>query len=83
MVKEAEKMGFLIWSEVPVYWSVAFENPATLENATMQLEDMISRDKNRAGVILWSVANETKEGEARNIFLKRLTDRIREIDRPA
>ena len=80
MVKEAEKMGFLIWSEVPVYWSVAFENSSTLDNATKQLEDMISRDKNRAAVILWSVANETKEGDARNKFLKSMTDRIREID---
>jgi len=80
MVKEAEKMGLLIWAEVPVYWSVAFDNVSTLENATTQLEDMISRDKNRAAVILWSVANETKEDESRNKFLKSLTDKIREID---
>lgn len=80
MVKEAEKLGLLVWAEVPVYWSVDFENSATFENATVQLEDMIARDKNRANVILWSVANETKEIEARNIFLKNLILKARQAD---
>ncbi|MDO5987585.1 glycoside hydrolase family 2 TIM barrel-domain containing protein [Flavivirga amylovorans] len=80
MIKEAEKMGFLIWSEIPVYWSVAFDNQETFANAVMQLEDMISRDKNRAAIILWSVANETAEGASRNIFLKKLTDKARKAD---
>lgn len=80
MIKEAEKLGLLIWAEVPVYWSVDFENPETLANATAQLEDMIARDKNRAGIILWSVANETKEIEPRNVFLKKLTEVARKAD---
>jgi len=80
MIKEAEKMGILVWAEVPVYWSVDFENPETLQNATTQLEDMIARDKNRAGVILWSVANETKEIDTRNQFLKTLTEKARAAD---
>lgn len=74
MIKEAEKMGILVWAEVPVYWSVDFENPETLQNATTQLENMIARDRNRAAVILWSVANETKEIESRNQFLKALIE---------
>lgn len=80
MVKEAEKLGLLVWAEVPVYWSVDFENQETFENATKQLEDMIARDKNRANVILWSVANETKEIEARNIFLRNLILKARAAD---
>lgn len=80
MIKQAEKLGILVWAEVPVYWSVDFENPETLANATTQLEDMIARDKNRAAVILWSVANETKEIESRNVFLKKLTDVARKAD---
>lgn len=80
MVKEAERLGLLVWAEVPVYWSVDFENPNTLDNATKQMEDMISRDKNRANIILWSVANETKEIASRNIFLKNLIQKTREAD---
>lgn len=80
MVKEAAKLGLLVWAEVPVYWSVDFENPETLNNATTQLQDMIARDRNRANVILWSVANETKEIESRNLFLQNLIQKAREAD---
>ncbi len=31
MVREAEKMGLLIWSEIPVYWTVLFENADTIQ----------------------------------------------------
>jgi beta-galactosidase/beta-glucuronidase len=32
---------------------------------------MIRRDKNRAATIIWSIANETTPGDARNKFLVR------------
>lgn len=80
MVREAEKMGFLIWSEIPVYWTVLFDNPSTYNNAENQLTEMISRDKNRAAIILWSVANETPESEVRNRFLSNLTKKVKELD---
>lgn len=80
MVREAEKRGLLIWSEIPVYWTVLFDNEATYANAENQLEEMIARDKNRAGVVLWSIANETPEGEARLHFLEKLSNKARELD---
>ena len=80
MVREAERMGLMIWSEIPVYWTVSFGNPETYKLAENQLKEMISRDKNRAGIILWSVANETPLSEERNIFLKNLISKAREID---
>ena len=57
MVREAEKMGILVWSEIPVYWTIAWKNPKTYENARNQLRDMILRDHNRANIIIWSIAN--------------------------
>ena len=80
MVREAERMGLLVWSEIPVYWAIDWENPDTLANARAQLTENITRDRNRASVILWSVANETPISEARNAFLKSLVDRVRELD---
>lgn len=80
MVKAADKIGLLVWSEIPVYWTIDWENKTTLSNAKKQLEDMICRDKNRSSVILWSVANETPVGESRNEFLKNLLKRARELD---
>ncbi len=80
MVREAEKMGFLVWSEIPVYWTILFDNEKTYLNAENQLKEMISRDKNRASIILWSVANETPEGEDRLAFLGKLAEHARKLD---
>jgi len=51
-----------------------------LELARQQLRELITRDKNRAAVILWSVANETPRGEARLRFLRTLIDEARRLD---
>src|SRR5712664_186154 len=80
MVREADKLGIMVWSEIPVYWTILWENPATLENARNQLSEMITRDKNRAAVIIWSMANETPLSNARLTFLKALVDHARSLD---
>lgn len=80
MVRAAEEMGLLVWSEIPVYWTIQWENPETYANAEAQLTDMIARDKNRANVVIWSVANETPHGEARLEFLRKLITRARTLD---
>lgn len=80
MVRVAEEMGLMVWSEIPVYWTIQFDNPETYANAEAQLVDMITRDRNRANVIIWSVANETPHGQARLDFLKRLIGKAREMD---
>lgn len=72
MTRLADRMGIMVWSEVPVYWMIEWENPATLANATNQLQEMIRRDRNKASVILWSVANETPNTSARLAFLRSL-----------
>jgi len=80
MVKEAEKMGLMIWSEVPVYWTISWTNPDTYANAERQLHDMIYRDKNRCGIVIWSIANETPHGDDRDIFLSKLAKYARTQD---
>lgn len=80
MVREAEKMGLMVWSEIPVYWTISWTNTDTYNNAERQLHDMIYRDKNRCGVIIWSIANETPHGEDRKIFLSKLSKKARSLD---
>ena len=80
MIRTADKMGLLVWSEIPVYWAILWENKDTYKNAERQLTEMITRDKNRASVILWSVANETPRSESRLRFLGRLIDQARQLD---
>jgi beta-glucuronidase len=80
MIREADRLGILIWSEIPVYWTIQWENPATLANAKNQLSEMIARDKNSAAVVIWSVANETPLSDARLAFLKELVSHARSLD---
>jgi beta-glucuronidase len=72
MLRMADQMGLLVWAEVPVYWTIQWENPQTLRNAEDQLNEMIARDHNRAALIIYSVANETPISDARNRFLRQL-----------
>jgi beta-glucuronidase len=81
MIRLADRMGLLVWEEVPVYWNIAWENAATLENAEEQMRDLIARDHNRAATIFWSLSNETAPlSPARLDFLKSLAVYARSLD---
>ncbi|MDR1652903.1 MAG: beta-glucuronidase, partial [Prevotellaceae bacterium] len=80
MVRAAEEMGFMVWSEIPVYWTISWENEATYQNAERQLNDMIFRDKNRCAIVIWSIANETPHSDARDKFLGNLAKFARSKD---
>ena len=80
MIREADRIGMMVWSEIPVYWTILWDNEETFNNAANQLRQLVTRDKNRAGVILWSMANETPVTEARTAFLKKLVDITRRLD---
>ena len=76
----ADELGLIVWSEVPVYWRVAWSDPATLLRARTMLAENILRDRNRAAIGLWSVANETPVTDARNVFLRTLVADVRRLD---
>ena len=80
MVRMADEMGMLVWSEIPVYWTIAWDSAETYANAENQLCEMIGRDHNRAAVIIWSVANETPRSPQRLTFLTKLIDKTRALD---
>jgi beta-glucuronidase len=80
MLREADRMGVLVWSESPVYWTIDWENAATFANASNQVAESVSRDRNRASIILWSVANETPVSAPRTAFLTKLVEQIRSLD---
>ena len=80
MLRLADRMGVMVWEEVPVYWDIAWQNPATLENAEAQLRDAIARDHDRASIILWSLSNETPLKPERTEFLKSMAEYARTLD---
>ncbi len=80
MPRLADQLGLLLWEEIPVYWGIDYENPIAFNQAKSQLETLIHRDKNRASVIVWSVANETPEVASRLVFLRKLKNIALAID---
>ncbi len=81
MVRLAEKSGMLMWEEIPTWQSINFKEPSVCQYAQDMMTEMIERDKNRCGIILWSISNETAQFSSyRNDCLSKLADYTREID---
>ncbi len=57
----ADRLGFLVIDEIPAA-NLVLEDDATLARlqavCLQMIEELIARDKNRAAVVMWSVANE-------------------------
>lgn len=80
MTRATDRMGILVWSEIPVYWAEHFNDPAVLRKAEQQLGEEIRRDRDKASVILWSVANETPNTPDRTRFLTTLAGDSHALD---
>ncbi|MGB7547563.1 MAG: glycoside hydrolase family 2 TIM barrel-domain containing protein, partial [Terracidiphilus sp.] len=80
MLRAADRMGLLVWSENPVYWALEFDNPKVLAKAEQQLDEEIGTSRNHASIILWSMANETPNTPVRTQFIETLAARARALD---
>ena len=80
IVRLAEKMGIMLWEEIPIWQGIDFENPHTLEKAKNMYREMVLRDRNRCALAFWGVANETMPSIARNNFLESLVKTCQEMD---
>ncbi|MCL2225755.1 MAG: glycoside hydrolase family 2 [Defluviitaleaceae bacterium] len=76
----ADEIGMLLWEEIPVYWAIEFDNPATYADAENQLQELIHRDYNRASVIIWSVGNENEDTNSRLTFMSKLAKTAKTTD---
>ena len=80
MTRAADRLGIMVWSEIPVYWAEHFDDPAVLAKAKQQLHEEIRRDRDKASIALWSIANETPNTPERTAFLKALAGEVRAQD---
>jgi len=80
MLRAADRMGLMVWSENPVYWAVQFEKPEVYAKASQQLNEEIGSLRNHASIVLWSMANETPNTDARTKFISSLAAQARELD---
>ena len=80
MVRLADKLGLMVWSEIPVYQGIAFADTMMQAKMNTMLTEMINRDKNRCGIIIWSMSNETAPGKARNTAIINMASYARSLD---
>ncbi|MGZ3754421.1 MAG: glycoside hydrolase family 2 protein [Mucilaginibacter sp.] len=80
MTRLADSLGILVWSEIPVYWTINFGSSEVLDKAKAQLNEMITRDHNRASIIIWSVGNETPVSPTRTNFMHNLITEAKRLD---
>jgi len=80
MTRTADRLGILLWSEVPVYWAVQFDKEDVYAKSQQQLHEEIRRDRDKASVILWSIANETPNNATRTAFLTRSAEFVHHED---
>lgn len=80
LVREAEKLGLLLFEEIPQWQNIDFGNSYTDSLAKSMMAEMIKRDRNRCSIIAWSLANETPLTSKRDSSLLALLDYSKKID---
>ncbi len=59
MLGECDRLGIIVWQEIPYVNTVGREN--FTENARNMMREMIRRDRNHPSIVFWGIANETAE----------------------
>jgi beta-glucuronidase len=80
MLRAADRDGIMVWSEIPLWQNIAFGNSEVYTKADTMLHEMIRRDRDKASILFWSVANETPNNETRTEFLTRLVEQAHALD---
>jgi beta-glucuronidase len=80
MLRAADRQGIMVWSEIPLWQNIAFANPEVYTKADIMLHEMIRRDRDKASILFWSVANETPNNATRTEFLTRLVEQAHALD---
>ncbi len=82
----ADEMGMLIVDETAIYGSgktMQADHPDYIENCRRHVERLVQRDKNHPCVIMWSVENEMRWVDGRDVFktfIPEFMDIIRHLD---
>jgi beta-glucuronidase len=81
MARLADRLGLLVWAEIPVYWEdVSYDSDKTLALGRQMMTELVLRDRNHASIVFWSVANETPTHASRNHFLRTIIADVRRLD---
>ncbi|CAG9857009.1 unnamed protein product [Phyllotreta striolata] len=76
----ADELGIMIIDECPSVNTEIFSD-SLLSKHKISLTELIKRDKNRPGVIMWSAANEPRtQYPAAKLYFKQIIDHIKSLD---
>lgn len=73
-----DEAGILVWAEIPFIERATY-TPEFLENAKLQLEELIRQSYNRPSIFCWGLFNELSQGEPHEI-VKELNDLAHRTD---
>lgn len=82
----ADEMGMLIVDETAIYGSsksMAADHPEFIANCKAHVRRLVERDRNHPSIILWSLQNEMRWVDGRDIFkqhIPSMMDLIRDLD---
>ncbi|MBS7612175.1 beta galactosidase jelly roll domain-containing protein [Candidatus Bathyarchaeota archaeon] len=78
----ADRLGLMVWEEIPVYWfdDEAYRVQLERRIAKQMLLEMVLRDYNRPSIIFWGLGNEGSGYDNRVKFLKDLSEALKLID---
>lgn len=78
----ADRLGLVVWEEIPVYWFDDEAYRVQLERgiAKQMLLEMVLRDYNRPSIMFWSLGNEGSGYDNKVKFLKDLSEALKLID---
>jgi beta-galactosidase/beta-glucuronidase len=82
--EEADKLGIMIWSEVPVYSIKAkyLKSELVRKLASKYVEENIEFNQNHPSIIVWSIGNElsSNPGPVQGQYIKRAADSAHKLD---
>ncbi|MGH2840257.1 MAG: glycoside hydrolase family 2 protein [Solirubrobacteraceae bacterium] len=80
----ADRLGLMIWSEIPVYAlkTSALKRLSVRKLAAKEVEANIVANRNHASVFVWSIGNElsSRPGPVISFYIKRATRRAKQLD---
>jgi beta-galactosidase len=84
VLNACDSLGIMVWLEIPASTCISPE-PAFLENAKSQLNEMITEHYNHPCIIIWGIGNESDRSGASteaytNSFFKELNNLAHELD---
>ena len=77
-----DRLGILVWEEIPVYWfdENGFRIQEERKVSYQMAEEMVFRDFNRPSIVIWGLCNECGGDSGRVTYLRNVSKLIRSID---